>query len=51
VIELEFASGGRMRIIGAVGAYEGAGEEQAAAMIPVPDWRESLAGERSYRHA
>ena len=42
VIEIEFATGGRMRITRAgrcldgVGADEGAGEGQAAAMIPVP---------------
>ena len=42
VIEIEFATGGRMRITGTVdapdgdGADEGAGERQAPAMIPVP---------------
>ena len=42
MIEIEFATGGRMRITGPVdastviGADEGAGEGQAAAMIPVP---------------
>ena len=40
VIEIEFATGGRMRITGAAdcdGADEGAGEGQAAAMIPLPN--------------
>ena len=40
VIEIEFASGGRMRyrvVCATIGADEGAGEGQAAAMIPVPN--------------
>ena len=42
MIEIEFAAGGRMRITGPVDAptvsalIEGAGEGQAAAMIPIP---------------